>query len=43
MGQTKTREFSKLENSSSAIPPKFIGKDCDSDMKLSVTEAQERR
>src|SRR5688500_9154423 len=35
IGQTRTREFSKLENSSSAIPPKFMGRDCDSDMKLS--------
>src|SRR5687768_3067685 len=32
MGQTRTREFSKLENSSSAMPPKFIGRDCDSDI-----------
>jgi hypothetical protein len=29
MGQTKIREASKLENSSSAMPPKFIGSDCD--------------
>src|SRR5918999_3945099 len=34
IGQTRTREFSKLENSSSAIPPKFIGKDCDSVIRI---------
>src|SRR5438067_12682477 len=32
------RELSKLENSSSAMPPKFMGRDCDSDMRLSLGE-----
>src|ERR1043165_662665 len=32
MAQTTTRELSKLENSGTAMPPKFMGRDCDSDI-----------
>src|SRR5947207_1437669 len=38
MGQTKTREASKLENSGSEMPPKFIGRDCDAVMGLSLAK-----
>ena len=31
-GHTTTRAFSKLDNSSSSMPPKFIGRCADSDM-----------
>jgi hypothetical protein len=40
MGQTRMREFSKLENSSSAMPPKFMGRDCDSVMDWSLAKVR---
>src|SRR5712692_3329923 len=40
IGQTRMREFSRLENSSSAMPPKFIGRDADSVMRRSLAKVE---
>src|SRR5207244_6167310 len=41
IGQTRMRDLSKLENSSSAMPPKFRGRDCDSVMYRSLAKSKE--
>src|SRR5205085_12229019 len=38
-GQTTTRARSKPDSSSSAMPPKFIGRCDDSDMRKSITQS----